>query len=99
MRANLEKETELLEQLAEAKENEVPQAETNAKAPPAKGGKGAKNAVKSAKEIQDDIDDLMSVEKNGWILLDFPRNINQAKLMESIFTGFKSVTDAPKSFE
>lgn len=40
----------------------------------------------------------MSVEKSGWILLDFPRTINQAKLLENTLTGYKSPSDQPKSF-
>jgi len=75
MRANLDKKKELQEQLNEAKENEVSQPDLGGKAP-AKGAKGAKNVAKSSKEIQDEIDELMSIEKNGWLLLDFPRNIN-----------------------
>jgi len=41
----------------------------------------------------------MALEKNGWILLDFPRNLNQAKLLENMFTGFELNTDLPKSKE
>jgi len=40
---------------------------------------------------------LLSIEKSGWILMDFPRNLNQAKLLEHAFTGFQSITDLPKS--
>lgn len=39
----------------------------------------------------------MSIEKNGWILVDFPRNINQAKLMENSLSGYKSLSDKPKT--
>jgi len=42
---------------------------------------------------------LMSVDINGWILVDFPRTINQAKLLENVLNGYKSLTDAPKTFE
>ena len=42
---------------------------------------------------------MLRPEVNGWILVDFPRNISQAKLMEQTFTGYISITDVPKSFE
>lgn len=38
----------------------------------------------------------MSVEKNGWVLIDFPRTINQAKLLENVLTGYKQPTDMSK---
>lgn len=41
----------------------------------------------------------MSVDKSGWVLLDFPRTINQAKLLENILTGYKSPSDQPKLFQ
>lgn len=91
MRQNLVKEKELLEQLEEAKQNEGVDADPKAK-------KGAK-AVKTPADIQSEIDALLRPEVNGWVLVDFPRNINQAKLMENAFTGYTSVTDVPKAFE
>jgi hypothetical protein len=85
MRANIEKEVELLEQLEEAK-NETAEAD------PKKKGKGAR----TPQEIQDELDQLLSFDKSGWILMDFPRNLNQAKLLENAFTGFQAITDLPK---
>lgn len=85
MRASIEKEAELLELLEEAK-NEAADAD------PKKKGKGAR----TPQEIQDELDQLLSFEKSGWILMDFPRNLNQAKLLENAFTGFQATTDLPK---
>lgn len=75
MRENLTKEVELKAQLAESLEAEAAAAE-QANAKGGKGGKGGKNQMRSSKDIQDDINQLLSVEKNGWILVDFPRTIN-----------------------
>ena len=80
MRNRMAKETELLEQLEEAKQNEGTEVDPK--------GKGKPKAVKSAQEVQEELNALMSFEKKGWILLDFPRNLSQAKLLEKAFTGF-----------
>lgn len=74
------KETELFEQLEDAKQNEG--ADVDPK------GKGKVKAAKSVQEVQEELNTLMSFEKKGWILLDFPRNLTQAKLLEKAFTGF-----------
>jgi len=42
---------------------------------------------------------LYKAEVEGWILLDFPRNLNQAKLLENMFTGYQAITDAAKPAE
>ena len=72
MRERIDKEKDLLEQLEEAKGNEA----TEADAKGGKGGKGGKGAAKSPMEIEDEIENLLRVEASGWILLDFPRNLN-----------------------
>ena len=88
MRARIAKEAELLEQLEEAKANEG--AEVDPKA------KGKPKAVKSVQEVKDELDALLSFEKTGWILVDFPRNLTQAKLLEKAFTGYETISDRPK---
>lgn len=75
-----------MEQLEEAK-NE------SAEVDPKKKAKGAR----TPQEIQDEINNLLSFDKTGWILMDFPRNLNQAKILENAFTGFTPITDQPKS--
>ena len=71
MRENLTKKAELLEQLEEARAAEASGEDPKGK-PPAKGAK----AVKTAAEIEEEIESLMSVDVNGWVLLGFPRTIN-----------------------
>lgn len=70
LRDLVEKEKELLVQLEEAKANDGAEVD-----PKAKGGKGAK-ATKSPEEIQEEITKLIAADTSGWILIDFPRNIN-----------------------
>ena len=82
------KEKELLEQLEEAKANEGGDADP-------KGKKGAK-AAKSPAEVQEEIDQLLAPDINGWVLVDFPRNLTQAKLLESSFTGYQAASDTAK---
>jgi len=91
MKENLAKAKELQEQLEEALANEQV-VDDKAKGKPGK-------ATKSPQEIEADIKALLSVEVNGWILLDFPRTINQAKLLENALTGYTSPSDGPKGFE
>ena len=90
MRENILKEKELIEQLEEAKANEGADADPKGK------GKGGK-ASKSPAEIEQEIQDLKALEVTGWILVDFPRNLNQALILENSFTGFELSTDVPKS--
>jgi hypothetical protein len=40
-----------------------------------KGGGGAK----TAEDIENELKDLLKPDISGWILIDFPRNISQAK--------------------
>jgi len=37
------------------------------------------------------------VTPKGWILIDFPRSLNQMKLLEHCLSGFESKTDLPKN--
>lgn len=92
MKDNLMKHKELMQELEEAKSQDGSALDLKAK------GKGAK-ASKTPQEIQAEIDSLMGIEINGWMLIDFPRTINQAKLLENMLNGYKSHTDAPKTFE
>lgn len=89
MRDLVEKEKELLQQLEDAKANEG--AEVDPKA------KGKPKATKSPEEIQEEITKLVAADNSGWILMDFPRNINQAKELEALFQGYELLTDGVKS--
>ena len=68
MRANVSKEKELLEELEAAQNAGAQEADPKAKGKP--------KAVKSVEDIQGEIDALLKAEVNGWILIDFPRNIS-----------------------
>lgn len=95
MRENIKKKADLLEQLEEARGAEAGEADPKAKAP----AKGGAKVTKSVAEFEEEIQALMSVDVNGWVLLDFPRTINQAKMLEHLLTGYKSITDSEKPFD
>ncbi len=40
-------------------------------------------------ETQDQLEDLQKVEKNGWVMVDFPCNMAQAKLLEKYLSGYE----------
>lgn len=85
-------ERKLMKEMAELEENNSGmQADPKAKGKP-KGGP-------DPEKLQKDLDELRKFKANGWILVDFPRTLNQAKLLEERLTGFKSILDEPKSFE
>jgi len=39
-------------------------------------------------ELRKEIEALDAVEKNGWILIDFPSTFAQAKLLETALSGY-----------
>lgn len=39
---------------------------------------------------------MLSFKVDGWILVDFPRTLGQAKALEKIFSGFSLISDGPK---
>ena len=62
-----------------------------------KGGKGAAKGGKSQDEtLREELDLIKSVQQRGWILLDFPRNLTQMKLLETALSGYESKADLPK---
>jgi adenylate kinase family enzyme len=87
LRDKIQKESDLLEQLEEAKNGDPADAD-----PKAKG----KKAGKAPEEIEAEIKSLLQPDISGWILIDFPRDIKQAKLLENSFTGYELVSDKPK---
>jgi len=46
--------------------------------------------------LQEELDKINKVKKNGWILLDFPRTLTQAKLLEKGLSGYVSNADSVK---
>ena len=57
----------------------------------AKGGKG--NDLDTLKE---ELEAIRFVGTKGWILVDFPRNLTQMKLLETGLSGYESKADLPK---
>ena len=41
-----------------------------------------------ANQIKEELNTLNEVDKNGWVLVDFPSNFAQAKLLETALTGY-----------
>lgn len=88
LRDKIQKEKDLLEQLDEAKNGDPADADPKAK--------GKKGGGKTPEEIEADIKTLLQPDISGWILIDFPRDIKQAKLLENSFTGYELVSDKAK---
>ncbi|CDW87464.1 mitogen-activated protein kinase organizer [Stylonychia lemnae] len=96
IKLNIQKEKEILEQLAELEQQNAAVGgaqDKKGKAPPAKG----KNAGSNEDQLRQDLELIQKIQPEGWILLDFPRTLSQAKLMEKLMTGFQSMTDLPKN--
>ena len=49
--------------------------------------------------MRQELEEITSIQPEGWILLDFPKTLNQIKLMEKYMNGFTSMIDEPKSNE
>ena len=62
-------------------------------AAPSKGQKAPEE------QLKDELDEITKVKPEGFILLDFPKNLNQAKLLENAINGFKAMTDSMKDPE
>jgi len=94
----------LLDQLAEleaANAGGDPKAAAGkgAKVPPAKGGKGGAGPS-GEEQLRADLELVTKVQPEGWILVDFPRNLEQAKTFERIMNnGFTPMIDRPKDQE
>ena len=63
-----------------------------------KGGKAAKGAKGNDSDtLKEELESIRSVAPKGWILIDFPRNLTQMKLLETSLSGYKCKTDQPKN--
>ena len=67
-------------------------------APAKKGGKAAaKGGGKTQDEtLREELETIRTLEPKGWILLDFPRNLTQSKLLETSLSGYEAKVDLPK---
>ena len=71
----------------------VGDSKKGAKGAATKGGKG-----NSDESLKDELESIRSVSKKGWILLDFPRSLDQMKILETCLTGYVCKTDMPKDY-
>ena len=71
----------------------VGDSKKGAKGAATKGGKG-----NSDESLKDELESIRSVSKKGWILLDFPRSLDQMKMLETCLTGYVCKTDMPKDY-
>lgn len=86
----IKREKEIVEQLESMEEN-------TAAAAPAKGAKGAPKGQKAPDEaLREELESIRTVAPKGWILLDFPRNLTQMKMLETSLSGFESKADQVK---
>jgi adenylate kinase family enzyme len=44
-------------------------------------------------KLKAELEDIRNFKPVGWILVDFPRTLSQAKLLEKEMTGFQSGVD------
>ena len=96
IKSNILKEKEILEQLAELEAaNAGADPKAKGKAPPAKG-KGA-GGPSGEEQLRAELELATKVQPEGWILIDFPRSLEQAKTMERLMNnGFTCMIDRPK---
>lgn len=96
IKQGLLKEKELMEQLAELEAANAaggdPKAAPKGKAPPPKGGKGA-GGPSGEEQIRAELDQIQKVQVEGWLLIDFPRTLSQAKALEQVMSGFTTLID------
>ena len=95
--AGVKREKEIEEQLADMEPAEKGSADPQAK------GKGAdKKAAKGGEKkspyevLKEELETIQQFKLKGWILLDFPKNLTQMKLLEAALSGYESKTDLPK---
>lgn len=91
LETGIAREKEIQAQLAELDDTQV-------SADPKGKGKGAKGGNKPPDEsLREELDQIRNVSPKGWILVDFPRNLTQMKLLESYLSGYESKADLPKN--
>ena len=70
--------------------------DTQAAAEPKKGGKGAKATKDPLESLKEELEQIRCVQQKGWILVDFPRNLTQMKLLETSLSRYVSKADLPR---
>lgn len=93
LEAGVKREREIVAQL-----EEIEAAAQAAAADPKGKGKGSKGGPDPDK-LKSELEEIRGFKAQGYILLDYPRTLNQAKALEYRLSGFKSQLDQPKSEE
>ena len=94
--AGVKKEGEIEAQLAEMEPAEKNSADPVAKGKPDKKAKGGDKKAPD-EVLKEELETIRGLKMKGWILLDFPENLTQMKLLESALSKHQSQTDLPKS--
>ena len=93
LEAGIVREKELVEQLSELDDGSAADAKHDKK-----GGKAAKGGKTSDVDIlNEELEAIRNVASKGWILIDFPRNLTQMKMLETCLSGYESKADMVKS--
>lgn len=87
----VKREREILKQL-----EDIEQAAQAAAADPKGKNKAPKNAADPEK-LNAELNEIKSFKAQGWILIGYPQQLSQAKLLEQELTGFVSKADQIKS--
>jgi hypothetical protein len=80
--AGVKREREILEQL-----EEIEAASAGGAADPKGKAKGGKSGLDPEK-LKQELEEIKRFKASGWILIDFPHSLSQAKLLENSLTGF-----------
>lgn len=92
IKAGVAREREIVKQLEEL-EAIAAQAAADPKAKAAKPAKGQPNP----ETLNAELTEIRSFKASGWILIGYPKQLSQIKLLEQELTGFVSKIDQPKS--
>lgn len=92
LKAGVAREREILKQLEEI-EAAAAQVAADPKAKAAKPAKGQPNP----EALNAELTEIKSFKATGWILIGYPKQLSQIKLLEQELTGFVSKIDQPKS--
>ena len=82
------REREILKQL-----EELEQAAQAAAADPKAKAKPASKGTPNAEALNNELNEIRQFQAQGWILIGYPCQLSQAKLLEEAFTGYQSKLD------
>lgn len=91
--AGVKREKEIIEQLEELEAAAAGTlVDTKAKGKPVKGGP-------DPEKLRSELEEIKRFKATGFILVDFPRTLSQAKVFEEKLSGYRCKLDIPKSLE